>query len=178
MILQKLTSREKKILSVVIGLLILVTGYHGVLTPLSSKINEMDTEIFAMQMKLRKAKTFIRQGDAIREEAKKHPNLSQMDAGTDEEEIARLLNFIEQTARQVGVSLSDVKPEPVQSDKVSKRYSVELNAESNLDQLMEFVYSLEHSPQILKINKITTALKEEKSTALRSFLVVERVVVK
>jgi Tfp pilus assembly protein PilO len=176
--LSKLSPREKKILYVVIGLLVLVFGYHGIWTPMNQKFGELDQEIFALQMRLRKAKTFIRQKDQVLEASKKFSNLEQMDAGSDEEEIARLLNFIEQTARKNGVSLSDVKPQPVQSDKVTKQYQVELNAEANLASLTEFIYELEHSAQMLRLGRVTINPKEDGSPTLRAFLSVTRVVVK
>ena len=176
--LSKLTAREKKILYGVVSLLVLVFGYHGIWRPLTAKFSDLDSEIFAAQMKLRKAKIFIRQKDEIFEESKKYANLAQLDAGTDEEEIARLLNLIEQTARKAGISLSDVKPEQMRSDKSLKRYVVQLNTESNLEQLIGFVYELEHSSQVLKIEKINTNPKEEKSTVLRSTITVTRVVLK
>ncbi len=178
-LLQKLSTREKKILAGVVILLFLVLGYHGVWRPMMAKLNDLDDEIFAAEMKIRKAKTFIRQREEIQEEAKKYPNLSRMDAGSDEEEIARLLNFIEQSARKLGVSISDVKPQAVQSDKLSKRYMVELNAESGLKELASFIYELEHSPELLKIERVDTNPKDEKTAAvLRSFLTITRVVVK
>ena len=177
--LEKLTPREKTILAWVIALLVLVTGYHGVWRPMTAKIGDLDDEIFSLQLKIRKAKTLLRQKDEVLEESKKYPNLGRMNAGSDEEEIARLLNFIEQTARKLGVSLSDVKPQAVQSDKMSKRYLVELNAESGLKELASFVYGLEHSPEILKIEQVNTGPKDEKSALLlRSAIVVTRVVVK
>ena len=177
--LEKLTVREKKIFAWVIALLVIVIGYHGVWRPMMAKLSDLDDEIFSMQLKIRKAKIFLRQKDEVMEESKKYPNLSRMDAGSDEEEIARLLNFIEQTARKLGVSLSDVKPQAVQSDKMSKRYLVELNAESGLKELASFVYELEHSPDILKIEQVNTGPKDEKNPLLlRSALVVTRVVVK
>ena len=177
--LEKLTPREKTILAWVVALFVLVAGYHGVWRPMMAKLSDLDDEIFALQLKIRKAKTLLRQKDEVMEESKKYPNLSRMDAGSDEEEIARLLNFIEQTARKLGVSLSDVKPQAVQSDKMSKRYLVELNAESGLKELASFIYELEHSPEILKIEQVNTGPKDEKNALLlRSAIVVTRVVVK
>ena len=177
--LQKLTPREKKILGWVVALLVLMIGYHGVWNPMMAKLGNLDDETFGMELKIRKAKTLLRQKDEVAEESKKYPNLSRMDAGSDEEEIARLLNYIEQAARKLGVSLSDVKPQAVQSDKVSKRYLVELNAESGLKELASFVYELEHSAELLKIEQVNTGPKDEKNNLLlRSAIIVTRVVVK
>ncbi len=176
--LPQLNSREKKILYAVITLGALVIGYHGIFVPMTAKFEQLDDEIFAMQMRLRKAKTLIRQKNDAVEMSKKYANLEKMDAGTDEEEIARLLNFIEQTARKDNVSLSDVKPQPVKSDKVTKVYPVDLNAEGELNALIEFIYELEHSEQLLKIEKVEMSPKEEKSAILRANLTVSRVVVK
>ena len=177
-LLTKLNPREKKILYVVIGMLVILVGYHGVWRPMMHKFSTLDDEIFATQMRLRKAKTLIRQKNDVVEASKKFVNLEKMDAGTDEEEIARLLNFIEQTARKDNTSLSDVKPQPVKSDKVTKQYAVELNAEGELRALIEFIYELEHSEQLLKIDRVEIVLKEEKSSILRTSLQVTRTVVK
>ena len=174
----KLNPREKRIAAAVIFLLAVLMGYHGVFRPLAAKMTELDDRIFSMELKLRKAKTLLRQKDDILEAAKKFPNLAQMDAGTDEEEIARVLNLIEQTASREQVSLADVKPQAVQSDNMSKRFAVELNAESNLQSLIRFIYNLEHSEKILKVEQVNSSPKEEGSSTLRSFLLVTRVVVK
>lgn len=175
---QKLSAREKNIFYAVVFLLLVLVGYHGVWNPMQGKFLSLDDEIFAMELKLRKARIFLRQREEVTEEAKKYPNLEQMDAGTDAEEMARLLNLIEETARSKGVSITDMKPGELKSDKVSKRFVVEINAESAVTQLIEFIYDLQHSPQILKVEQVNTAPKEEKSAVLRSFLVVTRVVVK
>lgn len=174
----RLSAREKNILYVTIFLLVILAGYHGIWNPGIVKFQQLDEQIFAYQMKIRKAKTFLRQKDQVAEEVAKYPNLEQMNAGTDEEEIAQLLNFIEQAARDHTVSLSDVKPEQVQSDKWSKRYIIVLNAESKLSNLIEFIYALQYSPQLLKIERVDTAPKEDESRTLRSSLTVTRVVVK
>jgi len=177
MILDRLSSRERKILYVVIALLFVLFGYHGVFQPVLSKLGGLDEEIFVFQMKLRKGRIFLRQRDEILEEAQKYPNLERIEAGSDEEELARLLNYIEQTARNAQVSLSDVKPQQVKSDKVSKSYVVELGAESLLNQLIEFIYQLQNSPQLLMIERIEMSPKEDNSPLLRSFVVIKRVVV-
>lgn len=176
--LPPLSAREKKILYAVIALAAVLIGYHGIWVPMTSKFSELDDEIFSMQMRLRKAKTLLRQQDDVIAMSKRYANLEKMDAGTDEEEIARLLNYIEQTARKDGVSLSDVKPQAVKSDKVTKVYAVDLNAEGELSAIIEFVYELEHSEQLLKIEKVDMSSKEEKSAILRASLRVSRIVVK
>lgn len=176
--LNKLSAREKKIGYAVIALLMILVIYHGVWRPMSSKFASLNDEIFGMQMKLRKAKIFLRQKDEVNEEAKRYPNLQQLDARKDEEEIASLLNFIEQEARGSSVNLSDVKPQQVSGDKVSKRYVVELTAESGIKELIQFVYSLQYSPQMLKVERVEMVPKEEGAATLKTFLVVTRVVVK
>lgn len=174
----KLSAREKKILWVVIGLLCLAIGYHALFRPMQQKFGELDDQIFAMQMKLRKAKTLIHQKKDVQEASKKYSNLEKMDAGTDEEEIARLLDFIEQTARKNNASLSDVKPQPVRSDKVTKEYKVDLNAEGELAAMIQFIFELEHTEQLLKLEKVEMVPKLEGSGVLRAGLTVSRVVVK
>lgn len=177
-LLNKLTPREKKILIFVGVLLAMVGSYHGVLHPLLAKISNMDEEISAMEMKLRKAHVFAGQSREILEEAKKHSTLNQMQAGTDEEETAKLLNLIEKTARKTGATLADMKPKPVTADKMFKRYGVELNADLKLEELISFLYELEHSSQLLNIEQIILSPREDNAQRLRAFILVTRVVVK
>ena len=175
--LTKMSPREKKIAVLTGVLLMVMVGFHGVWMPVTDKLDELNDQIFALQLKMRKAKTLIRQREDVKEEAKKFPNLEKMEAGSDEEEIANLLALIEQTARKTKVSLSDVKPEQVQSDKVSKRYRVELNAESGITELIRFVFEIERSQELLKVEAVDSTPKEEESSILRSSIVVTRVVV-
>lgn len=174
--LTKLSPREKKILYAALTVIMIAAGYHGILNPLKEKIALLDDEIFSAEMKLRKAKIYLRQKDLIIEESKKYPNLAQLDAGTDEEETARILSMIEQSARRYGVSLSDVKPNPIKSDKWMKRFEVELNGECSLEQLTQFIFDLEHSAEMLKVEQVSTTPKEEKSPVLRSQMTVVRTV--
>lgn len=175
--IDKLSAREKKIGLVTIALLLSMISYHGIWRPVTTQIQKVEEEIFAYQLKIRKAKTFIRQKDEIMEAAKKIPNLDQLNARKDEEEIASLLNYIEQTARKTGVALSDVKPQQVKFDKISKFYVIELNAESALKQILEFAYDLQTSEQLLTIEQMDLAPKEEGSAVLRAFIVVSRAVI-
>lgn len=176
--LTRMTPREKKIFYVAVFFIFVMFAWHGLIVPSAGKFEELSDETFLMELKVRKAKTLIRQKDDILEEAKKFPNLERLAAGTDEEETARLLNLIEQTARNAGMSLSDVKPETVKTDKWTKRFEVNLQTESNLEQLIGFIYELEHSEQLLKIEKVETSLKDDKTSALRSQLTVVKMVTK
>lgn len=174
----KLKPREKKILYVTAALLLVMIGYHGILRPLTDKMASLDDGIFAMELRLRKAKILIRQREEIMDEAKKFPNLEQLNAGTDEEETARMLSLMEQTARKTGCSLSDVKPLPVKTDKFIKRFEVELTAEAVMEQLVNFVYELEHSALLLKVERAVTSPKEGNSSTVRAQLTVVRQVTK
>ena len=176
--LTKMTLREKKIFYLAAFFVFVLFAWHGLLRPAAGKFGELSDETFVMELKVRKAKTLIRQKDDILAEAKKYPNLERLSAGSDEEETARLLNLIEQTARTAGVSLSDVKPETAKTDKWTKRFEVNLQAESNLEQLITFIYELEHSEQLLKIEKVESSLKDDKTSALRTQLTVVRIVTK
>ena len=176
--LTKMKPRERFLVSVTGGMLVLLIVYHGIWVPLTKRFETLQDEIFAMQMKLRKAHLYAKQRDQVLQEAKKFPNLEQLDAKKDEEETASLLNFIEKEARDVQVTLFDVKPQHVSSDKASKRYRVDLTTESGLKEFTEFIYHLQYSPQMLRIEHVQMTPKEDKSPVLRSSLSVTRVVVK
>lgn len=178
MLLEKLTPRERKAAYITAGLIIFMIGFHGIWAPLKTRSQFLQDEIFATKMKLRKALIYVQHRDKVLEEARKYLNLEQLDAKKDEEEIASLLNFIEQEARESAVTLIDVKPQQVNSDRTSKRYIVNLETEGGLKEMTQFMYDLQYSPQMLRIERVEIAPKEAKSEMLRSSLTVARVVVK
>lgn len=174
----KLKPSERMLLVIVGVLLACGFAYYGGWKPIQAKFSALDEEIFSMQLRLRKSKILVHQRDQVLEEAKKYPNLQGMDARKDEEENASLLSFIEEEARRARITLSDVKPQSMNEDRLTKRYTVELIIESGMKELIEFVYHLQFSTQMLKVVRAEMAPKEEGSAVLRSSLVMERVVVK
>ncbi len=174
----KLKPSERILFVIVLVLLALGFAYYGGWKPIQAKFASLDDEIFSMQLRLRKAKILVHQRDQILEESKKYPNLQGMDARKDDEENASLLGFIEEEARKASITLSDVKPQSMSEDRLTKRYTVELVVEAEMKALIAFVYHLQFSPQMLKVQRAEMAPKEEGSAILRGNLVMERVVVK
>ncbi len=87
---------------------------------------------------------------------------------SDGEEKSRLLAEIEKTARKASVLLKDVKLDLMEGDGPYKKYTVEIETESKIAYLVDFIYLLEKSPQLLRVGSFYLTPIKDKSQILRA----------
>jgi hypothetical protein len=167
----KLNKREKHILYVVIILFSLLFLERLVFRPLADKLAYLDKEIEIEKMKLIKAKAVAGQKVEILKEYSDLGNYMKI-KGSDEEATSELLKEIEKLARESSVSISDIKPRSAQKRGISKEYSIEVRTETKMPQLVDFLYSLDNSTSMLRVQKLSLILSEETSDILRVTLLI------
>lgn len=86
--------------------------------------------------------------------------------GTTAEENAAMFGVIEGLAREYGVTLVASKPQDPQIFDIEERYSVEIEIEADISRLMRFLYEVESTPQLLRIDKLTVNPQNRADTAL------------
>lgn len=161
MFLSKLSKRERHIAYITAIVLVFFFFSRVMLRPIINKLNDLNQEIAIQEKRLEKSLNILFQEDAINSNYKKYvENLKQ--THSDEEEIAELLSEIEKIAKKTAVFLSDIKPLPVKKVTFYKEYVVELEAESEIASLIDFIYQLEKSPRLLKVEKFHLTPKKEK----------------
>jgi len=160
--LNNLSKREKRILllTVLVGSLSLT--YIMVVEPLFKRFNELNSEIMLKKRKLQKIYALLGHKDKIEAEYEKIIKADVKDA-SDEEIIANILKQIETSAKDSGVQLSNIRPERIRQEDYYKRLSIEVNAEAPINALFKFIYKLETSPALLKIERlqITPSRRQE-----------------
>lgn len=95
-------------------------------------------------------------------------------AGTDEEENAALLSEMERLARSHQVVLVDMKPRETIPREFHKEYVAELDAEAEMANLVNFIYQLEQSVQLVRVSNVTLSAKEAKSTFVKAKITVTK----
>lgn len=92
------------------------------------------------------------------------------------EEEAMMLSEIEKTARANEVLLLDIKPQDEKSQDFYKQYAVDIDAEAEMGRLIQFLYQLETSSQIMRVVKAKLGLKNKESHIIKAKLTVTKTV--
>jgi len=96
---------------------------------------------------------------------------------SDAEEVSLLQNAITQIARKTGVKVQKTKPRPIVKELDTMRLLIELDCEGNMRQLADFIYQMQQSPETLKVEQMRLSLQSEKTSILRSTLLLSKLLI-
>ena len=82
-------------------------------------------------------------------------------------EAAYLLGEVEKLARKTSLYIVDMKPLGVEEDKVSRKYSVDLNCEAQMEQIMNFMYEIENSSMLFFVESFNITPKSKDSSVAK-----------
>ncbi|MBI5299992.1 MAG: type 4a pilus biogenesis protein PilO [Deltaproteobacteria bacterium] len=92
------------------------------------------------------------------------------------EEAAMMLSEIEKTARANEVTLADMKPQEGKVREFYKEYTVDIDAETELPQLIRFLHQVETSSQLMRVVKAKLSAKDKESPVVKAKLTVTKIV--
>jgi nucleoside diphosphate kinase len=172
----KLSKREKTIVYVTAVIVFFGLVDRLVYYPIVNRFRELDQEIL-LQEKLRITNwRHLAAGGAVRKAYSAYDGYALI-AGSDEEEMASLLNEIEGLARKTGLSLVNVKPKPLTKEKVWKQYPVEIEVETEWASLIKFIHGLYTSKYLLRVKHLRLMPKGKRNTRVRGYLIVNKSVI-
>ena len=97
--------------------------------------------------------------------------------GSSDEENSRMLSEVDRLAGENKIGLSATKPSVTRKDSDTESYSVEIEVETSLSQLIGFIYAVESSPQLLRVERLILNSKGEKAVdVLHGNLLISKVV--
>jgi len=160
----KSLGKREKILAVMVGALLLAFIFKLLIfNPLLEKMNSAKLEIEQAQMGIRKYLELVQQKEEILKSQKQIERYLSL-RGTDEEKMGVILSKIEGEARRAGLSILDLNPQQaVKTKSIPSIYRVQLRAEADMKKFFDFVYSLENSDVLFKIEKLNLSAKDETS---------------
>lgn len=92
------------------------------------------------------------------------------------EEEALMLSEIEKTARTNDVLLVDIKPQDEKILEFYKQYTVNVDVETEMKHLVQFLYQIETSSQMMRVVKAKLGLKERDSQIIKARLTIIKTV--
>lgn len=176
MIWDKLSKKEKIGLSVAFAFLALAFLDRLLISPVRTKFNALNQQIRISEKQLGGDMRNINQKKFIGEEYEQYlPYIRR--SGSDEEEVAKILGEIEALARKSSVYLVDMKPRKPREVEFYKEYTVEIEAEGYMESLMSFIYQLNTSSQLLRVETLRLNLTKGDSSVLSASMLITKVLI-
>jgi len=162
--------RREKIIAAVIGGVICIflfekfffSGVRGRAKNIHQKIRLEEANL-KINVQLEKDK------DKIIKECDAYKSYFQVEPDTpDRQVVGMFLKELEKMAQEAGLSIGSLNPQ-IESEMVEnrKKYKAEMRAEANSEQLCNFLYKVQSSKLLMKINKLSVSPKDEEATALK-----------
>ncbi len=172
----KLSKRERLILYS--ALLVVFIGALDRLfyRPMVNLFDELNQDIVLQENQLRKNMRYLAAREAIHNRYSAYAAYS-VTNGADEEEVASLLNEVEGQARKAGLSLLNIKPKPGTTTEVGKQYPVEVEVETQMNELIKFIHGLHSSKYILRVQKLRLVSKGRSKAEVKGYLLINRTVI-
>lgn len=97
--------------------------------------------------------------------------------GSSDEENSKMLSEVDRLAGESKIALLATKPRDTKKERDTESYTVEIEVETSLSQLMGFLYALETSSQLLRVDKLILDAKGAKSAdSIHGTMLISKVV--
>ena len=175
-IIAKLSKREKLFLYAVIFFVGFAFLDRLVIRPVGGKFKQLNGEILIQRKLLGKNLRNLAQKEVVLREYKKFETYSKT-SGSDEEEIAKFLKDIEKYARRCAVYIVDIKPQPMINIDFYKKCVVEIESEAKIEALMKFIYQIESSNKLLKVERLQLTCAKDAPSIIKANIVITKALI-
>jgi hypothetical protein len=143
-----MTSREKTILVITGGLIVVSLLHNFVVEPFLKQDARLNAEISASRMKLKKSLVLLGHKDFL---LAKYPRLSSdvMASGNAARGATAVLAELDGLAKGAHLTILDVRPETSGERRKGREINVEMRAEGKVEEIFRFLYVRPHS-QVLE----------------------------
>lgn len=174
--LARLSKKDKVIFYITVTLVSLTLLDRLIISPVFSKIRLLNKEIQDKETNIKVNLRILAQKDKILTESAKYGSFLGDSKGGGDEQVTSVLREIESLANKSSVYLVDMKPGNAKESGVSKMILINLNCEAQMEQLINFMYSIENSDNLLSIEKYQMTPKSKESSVAKCSISVYKVV--
>jgi len=174
--ISRLSRREKIILYITAVVLALLILMKLIVEPIYSNIKSLDREIVDRESQIKSDMKIVARKDRIRAETKTYTSYVTVPASEDEAMTA-LLKEIEGLANKSQVYVVDIKPGGVREADSAKKYMVSITCEGKMEQITDFLYAIESSNKLFKVERYQISPKSAESTTAQVSMTISQAVV-
>jgi len=163
-----LTKRERVVLYIAIGIVMLSLGFHLVVAPVLQKNELLNQEINISKIKLKKYAWLLSQKDYIQNKYNSVAfNLNLADSEKDA--IVGLLSKLENFAQGSNIRIIDIRPQSYTNIEASPGFQIDLRTEGTIENYLKFIHTIQNSPLLLKIRRVQLRIKPNTQVLEGSF---------
>ena len=163
--ISRLSKRERIVFFLAASVVGVMLLDHLIVIPILGKMTELNERIKSQHESIKKGFMILSHEYEIDHERNTYRALLS-ESKSEEKDITTFLSEVENLAKESGVYLVDIKPSGKEEETHSKQYSLDLNFEAQVDQLINFFYSLSSADQLIKIERYQVRPKAENSSIL------------
>lgn len=165
--MRQLSKNEKILGGVVLFLLFGFIFTQLIIVPLREKLSAVEQDIAGAKLLIRKYSGLEEEKDFLLKEYKKIERYLSL-KGSDDEKMTAVLSKVESEAAKAGLTIVDMKPDASLKTKSSPSiYRIQLNAEGDIAKIFNFIYSLENTEILFKVDKVNLSVKDETTGAIK-----------
>ncbi len=173
-VLANLSKRERVILYCTVGFFFVFILDRVIISAVFDKIKSLNRQADDMRTEIRKNMRILAYKESISEGTKRYSSLMRS-LKSEEEEMTAILREVENLASKSSIYLVDMKPSGTTDMGMLRKYIVDLNCESQMEQLVDFMYNIENSGKLLTIERYTISQKSRDSSIARCRLNISKV---
>jgi len=172
----KLSNKEKVGMSFAIAFLLIAGTDRLIVNPIRGRFQRVDQAIKINEKQLGHDLRNVHLKKQIEEEFEKYVQYVER-SGSDAEESKKFLGEIESLAQRSNVDLVNIKPQKPKEVDFYKEYSVEIEAEGKIADLVIFLHHINMSVQLLRVETLRLNAKETENKILKSSMLITKVLV-
>jgi Tfp pilus assembly protein PilO len=175
--ISELSPAGKKILVVAVVIVLLALLDRLVIGPNLAKLNDINENIIKEETIIKQNMRFLTYRDRIVKEASTFKDFYSKEVRAEEEVIGEFLKKIEMIATQSQVELSKISPAGQDYQKEYIKYLVTLDCAGKLQDITNFIYAVNNSKDLLKIEKMNVAGNTRDIEKVQASLTISRMII-
>lgn len=195
----KFSKRERLFFILTTVVILIIAVYIFIVEPVYKKWDRLGLEFELANSRLLKNTKLLANKESLEKQYERFKEYIQKE-GDQEEEMAAVLKEIEATALNCGVKITSIKPKGIKQlipkeatqrsissgsrrdtrevstfGKSYKKFSVELISEATISQFLKFIYELEDSKKLLKVERLVLSVKGTQSDLLKGTFLIRKI---
>lgn len=172
----RMSKKEKNLFLIAVICVGVALLYRVVFLPAIGKSRTLNRRIRLKKEMVGNALNLLNQTEEIEKKSQKYADYAK-ESSSEEEEPAAFLKEIENIARNSQVQLTDLKPYSAERKDFYSEYRIEIEAESEMNQLITFIYNLQNSESLLRVVKFRISPKADKADILKAHLAITKALI-
>jgi hypothetical protein len=170
---ERLNKREKMVFYLSASIVSLMLFDRLIIAPVFSQLKSLDDQIQEKITTTKKNLHILSQKNKIMAEGEKYKSFfNALEPGS--EDMASFMNEIESHANKTSVYLIDLKPGNPKETGSGKKNLVYLTCEAQMEQLVNFIFSVENSDKFMTVEKFQISPKSKESSVARCVLTISQ----